>query len=400
MLLRLTILSGVLLVATAAMAAPTTVFSSDGNPLDTPATTEVTAEAADNTVGYLDVDANLMPTVEVSGGDVDHQVLVEFGFSGLADTDDDRSVTPGDHITHEAYVVTNEGNVADTYIIYSLFNENAGAQNWTVEVWDQDTNTLLSTIVTSGAWVNNSIATPDNYDMKFRYEVLVPDSVTDAPDGSNIVINTTVETDSTPSASVHYTGGNDLDYGETNSRYISVNPPTDTVQSPVMTLTRESAVDSPTLSTYSGGAHDPVPGAVITFTMYYENTGSATAENVILIDKVSTIESPSGSDSAGARLAHVNADSGSRGVIDLTPANGTGQGWIAYYTTEATLATERTTYEAPGWVSIGSVNSAAYPSSNFYTPSDSQYNARWIKWEKSAVDPAESETLVWGVSIR
>jgi hypothetical protein len=374
-------------------------YTADGNPLDTPATNEVTAEAVNCEVGYEDIDDNEMPTVEVEGSDIDYTVLSEFGFSGPIDADDDRSVTPGDHVTHEAYYVTNEGNVSDSYDILSLYTYTL-ASNWTVEVWNNEADTLIDTL-TAGTQQTNALSIADNDDISFRYEVDVSPNVAEAPDGSSITIYTTVETDSTPGGA-QYAGGNNMHYGGVVTGEITNFPIDDSISSPVMSITRESIVDSPDdYQRNGGGATDPVPGAVITYTMYYQNTGSATAESVIIIDKITTVEAGAGSDSAGGKLAHVNAGPGDRGPVTLTNGGqGSASGWTAYYTTEATPVTA---YGGAGWVSIGSVDSNDYPSSRFYNSindSDPEFGAIWIKWEKASVDPSESESLVWGVSIR
>ncbi|MFH1347291.1 MAG: hypothetical protein ABIH22_01240 [Candidatus Margulisiibacteriota bacterium] len=55
---------------------------------------------------------------------------------------------------------------------------------------------------------------------------------------------------------------------------------------PLLALTREAVVAAPV--TYSGGATDPVPGATITYYMYYNNIGFAKASSITIIDNIPT----------------------------------------------------------------------------------------------------------------
>lgn len=389
---RSLIILGVLVLGSAVFAAPS--FYTTGNPLDTPSGTDITAEAANSTVGYSDTDASLMPTVEVEGGDINTAVTDENGFSMLQVVVD-QTVTAGDVVTHETYSATNEGNANDTYSVKSLYFEQGGALKWTIELVSAETDTVVATLTPATPNTYSRLIL-DNDDLDVYYVVKVSDEVTGAPDGSSVQVITTFEAAGTPVG--EYTGGNDYTYGGTSEADDIF---TDSVSAPLMTLTRESVVDSPSLSTYTGGVNDPVPGAVITYTMYYENLGSATAESVIIIDKVSTIEGAAFSNQTGSKLGHVNAAAGARGVINLTHGGqGSASGWTAYYTT---AVSPDTSYDGSGWVSIGSVDSANYPSGRFYnskTDSDLQYDAVWIKWQKANVDPGERESLVWGVSIR
>jgi hypothetical protein len=383
-------------LALAGQGAWAATHNTTGNSDDTPSGTLITAESADSSLGYSDLGATVLPTVEVEGGDVDYTADAEYGFSALRTIVDNLSVSPGDILTHETYSVTNEGNADDTsFNIYSLYTENNGAQNWIVEVVNDDTSTIVATL-TADSINTYSPTLPDNDDVDVHYLVTVPSSLTDAPDLSSIEVITTIETTSDPAGLV-YRGGNDLTYGgsdEVTDDFV------DQVSTPTLVITRETVIDSPTdYITNGGGANDPVPGAVATFTMYYENVGSANASNVVIVDKIPTIEAPVSSDAAGTKLGHVNAGAGARaGLVTLTHGGqGTATGWTAYYTTEAT---PDTSYDAAGWVSIGSVDSNDYPTGAFYTPSDAQSGAVWIKWQKTPVAAAESATLVWGTIIR
>jgi len=371
-------------------------YNTTGNPLDTPSGTLLTAESVDSSVGYSNLGGSLMPTAEVEGGNIDYTADAEYGFSAFRTVIDQLSLSPGDVYTHETYSVTSEGNNADSnFNVYSLFNHYNGASNWTVLLVSAETDATIATL-TAGTINTYSPVLPDNNDVDFYYRVTVPTGLTEAPDLSSIEVITTIETTSDP-AGLQYAGGNDLTYGgsdEVTDVFV------DQVSTPTLVITRETVVDSPTdYITNGGGANDPVPGAVVTFTMYYENIGSSNASNVVIVDKIPTIEAPVSGDAAGTKLGHVNAAAGARaGLVTLTHGGqGTATGWTAYYTTEAT---PNTAYDAAGWVSIGSVDGNDYPTGTFYTPSDAQYGAIWIKWQKATVANAESATLVWGAVIR
>ena len=183
-----------------------------------------------------------------------------------------------------------------------------------------------------------------------------------------------------------YTGANAILYGGTWETYDLVMAQ---VSAPVLNLTRTSTLDAP--AAYSGERHDAVPGAVVTFTITISNEGGASAEAVILIDKVPD----------NTKLAHVNA-TGNTTNVTIEAAQGNFYGWTVYYTTEASPLT---TYEAPGWTLIGTTAAGGdgeFPGDGHtYLNTSPEADAVWIKWEKQYVDPADDgKTLTWGVTIR
>jgi len=55
---------------------------------------------------------------------------------------------------------------------------------------------------------------------------------------------------------------------------------------PLVKLTRTDIVMAPKSGGYSGGDHDPVPGAIIIYSIQYENIGYGLAKNIIINDSV------------------------------------------------------------------------------------------------------------------
>jgi len=55
---------------------------------------------------------------------------------------------------------------------------------------------------------------------------------------------------------------------------------------PLMRMTRTVTVDAPISGGYSGDPHDPVPGAIIKYTIKYENIGFAPAKKIIINDRI------------------------------------------------------------------------------------------------------------------
>lgn len=380
---RILIILGVLALGSAVFAVDPSFYTT-GNPDDTPDGTQITAESTDNTIGYDDVDGNLIPTVEVSGGDIETAVTDENGFSMLRAVDDQPSLTPGQVFTHETYSMTNEGNVTDTYTVESMYFERNYAQAWTVLLVSAETDATIATL-TPGVLNVYTRGVADNDDLAVYYRITVSDEASGAPDGASIEVFTTFETSATPVG--QYTGGNAYTYGGTSE---ADDVFLDSVSAPTMIISRVSLVDSP--DNYTGGADDIVPGAVATMTFTYTNEGSAAAQEVIIVSRIPTLEGVS-----GTNLAHVNG-ADTRGNVTITPVAGTATGWDVSYATSLTAAT---TYGATiDWTPIGSVGPTQYPPGGLYLTSSNEYAAVLIKWEKESVANGEDDTLTWGVTIR
>lgn len=361
-------------------------YHTTGNPNDTATGKDITAYATNETLSYKSGGAT-MPTLEVSSGDETYTTTSEFGYSGPG-SPPDLSVTPGDIVTHE-YDVTHEGNANDpNFSVSAYYTQEAGAVDWIVEMWLGAVPSFHKTLE-AGVVTTETAAFNDDSDSPLEYHVLVPSDVAKAPNGSSIITTTTWETTSRPTN--EYTGGNYLTYGGWSSATDDV---TDEVAAPVLVLTRVSTVDSPI--TYSGGRHDAVPGAVITFTMTYSNEGSSSAESVVLVDKI-----PMAGTIEATKLAHVN-NTGTTTYVTIEASQGNATGWTVYY---STLDSPAKTYEATaGWTLIGTLETGSekFPGSGLtYLDSSPEAGAKWIKWEKTSIDAAEDgKKLTWGVTIR
>ncbi|MFA4906281.1 MAG: hypothetical protein WC645_07235 [Candidatus Margulisiibacteriota bacterium] len=376
-----------MLLAVSAPLAQAVTFNSTGNPGDTVTTTVIIAASTFETLGYLDLNGTRMTTVEPASGNNSQTVGSEFGFSGPG-SPSDNTVTPGD-VAYHYYAVTNEGNASDNYTLYHVYSQYNGATGWVVEVWEG-----AGRIVTleAGTSANEVRAVAEDAEKTFYYKIIVPSSVAQAPNGSYITITSTVEAAGTPVG--QYTGGNALTYGGAST---ATDPVTDTTAAPLLTLTRTSTVDSPTAAAgYTGTIHDAVPGAVITFTLTYSNSGNASAESVILVDRVPV----------NTKLAHFNT-TGTGSNVNLTAAQGNATGWTIKY---STLANPSKVYgNTADWSggsggTIGSLTTGSeeYPGgSATYATGDAPYGAAWIKWEKASIDPTDdNKTLTWGATIR
>jgi len=363
-------------------------FNTTGNPGDTLSGLKVLALGTEETISWKDGLGTLIGTATPDSGTDSQTVQSEYGLFGPG-TLSDLSVTPGDTVYHY-YNATNEGNADDSYTFSHYFTQEAGAAGWVVEVWEGGVFTYT---MEAGTATSEIRTVNEDTDKPFNYKMIVSSEVTGAPNGSYITIISTIETASTPvvnSSPYKYTGGNYLTYGGRASNLDAV---MDQVAAPVLSLIRTSTVDA--TSSYTGGAHDAVPGAVITFTMTYGNTGGASAESVILVDKIPT----------NTKLAHVN-NTGAITIptsLTITAAQGIADGWTIKY---STLDNPDKTYGvgSPTWEAIGTLSTGTekFPSDGTtYIPANAPYNSKWIKWEKQYVDAAEDDkTLTWGVTIR
>lgn len=366
-------------------------YDSTGNPNDMPSGTVLTHLATFETLSFRDPAGTLMTTVEPTGNRTD-TVIAEYGFSGPG-TPADNTVSPGD-VVWTYYCSTNEGNAnsVNANTISFRFDEYGGASGWNVQAWIN--NTIHATLTPGVSDVNAGGSSNDNSQTPYAYRVQVTTEAAGAPNGSYIVMVTTVESSSTPIGK--YTGGNAYTYGGWAT---ATDQAADQTSAPILTLTRSSTVDAPTAAAgYTGGIHDAVPGSVITFTLAYSNTGSASAESVIIVDKVPT----------NTKLAHFNGKgTGTSRNVNLTAAQGNGTGWTIYY---SKLANPSKVYgNTADWSggnggTIGTLSTGAeqFPNSNTtYVTGDDAYLATWIKWEKASIATTEDDkSLIWGATIR
>ncbi len=233
--------------------------------------------------------------------------------------------------------------------------------------------------------------TPGNYnkcETRHLYITVTPSTLdSQSPDGSYLAVTFEVIPDGQPIGI--YQGANNITYGGTND---TTDLTITCIHTSVMQMTRVVTIDAPTqyiahANAQLGGdhSHDPVPGAVATFIITYSNSGSATAQNVVIMDKVPPT----------TEAAHVNAYKGNQaGLPNVTISANQPSAvatWTSYYSTSASpgLGYGNLT----GWVTI---NATLAPSS-FATGSGIKY----FKWEKSSVPTGEAnKTINWGVMIR
>ena len=359
---------------------------------DTTSGTALTALATNETIDYKDGNATAMTQVVCATTET-KTTTTEYGLNWAADTPADQPVTPGSTIWNSEYLVSNCSNTTESVKFKSRFDHYNSAAGWVVELWLSSTRlATLSAGSVNTYDIPGGIPQSDTYPLK--YKVIVSSESGSAPNGSYITIVSTYETTNTPVITLpgynYYTGGNYYDYGGRGAISDEVR---DTVGAPILTLTRTSTTDAPTA--FTGGTHDAVPGAVITFTMNYSNTGAASAESVILVDKIPT----------NTKLAHINTTS-TAGSVKITAAQGTASGWTVYYNSvDDTLDSAKKAYGYyTNWNSIGTIepSSKAFPGgSTCYTDAGGgAYTAKWVKWEKLYVASAEAKSLTWGVTIR
>jgi uncharacterized repeat protein (TIGR01451 family) len=353
-------------------------FTATGNDQDNPSGETISILATQETLDYIDANSNASSTQPADN--LSYVVSPEYGFSGIGDVTD-QIVVLGELVTHEDWGITNEGNTDDTYQVTFLYSTTE-ASNWTVEVWENNNGSLVTTLVPETPYVANPPVL-DNSDKFYNMRVEVPDNEQDAPNNSSILIIVTAETSNSPYG--EYPGGNAYTYAGKN---ISSDEVSDSLSAPILTLTRVTTIDAPKV--YSGTHYDPVPGAIITFTMTYSNEGSATAESVVLIDKIPD----------NTHMAHVNTN-GNTTNVTIEAAAGDATGWTAFY---STLASPDKTYGNTGdWTLIGTLSAGneEFPGSDTtWTSGEATWEATFIKWEKSSIPTTEDTAkLTWGVTI-
>lgn len=359
-------------------------FNSDGNPGDNVSGEGYTAYLTQETMDYKDANNNSKPTT-MPASDYTFTVSPEYGFS-QNNADLSQAVTPGDVMTHEAYWVTNEGNaeIPLTRYFHSKMSTVPQAQNWTVEAYEG--STLLFTLADGTTSTSNDVIA-DNGDKQNHYVVYVNPIAAYSPDGSDIIITTTWESASTYAG--QYTGANTLTYSGTTSADDQF---TDSTSAPDLNLTRTATIDAPKL--YSGAHEDAVPGAIITFTMTYSNEGSATAESVVLIDKVPD----------NTHLACINTEGNTTNVNITNGTTGDASGWSVYYFNGTPSSNDRTYGATSGWTLLGILTTGAesFPGGGTtYATGDAAYDdGDYVKWEKYQIGGlVENKKLTWGVTI-
>jgi uncharacterized repeat protein (TIGR01451 family) len=373
-------------------------FMRSGNNADTPTGTVFTANITFETLDYKANGVSATTTTPVNVLSV--TTVSEYGFSYSQDNPD-QAVAPGDVVVI-SYNVTNEGNADDTYDIKSFFILGGGGANWTAEITVEALYTQALTVDTLST---SSEPVSDNDDAAFQYTITVANTQTDAPDGSYLTIYSTVESQAAPAGpfangagsdfnNYYYTGGNKFEYGGTSEAFDDA---TYTISAPSVEVTRTSNVDSPEEYQANGGATtDPVPGAVITYTITATNSGSSTAKDCILIDRI-----PEYYATNKTNLSHINA-TGDRGYVTLTPPQGNATTWEVYYSTSDTPPS--TVHGGAGWSYLTTLgtSTASWPafSEGLCNPTDhaTEFTAKWIKFETGTFEG--TRVFVWGATVR
>jgi hypothetical protein len=361
-------------------------------PLETAAGTIITAEGFSCYLQSNDSMSNPLPNSYAAT--IETVVAAMYGFDPLADLTDWNNTTPGNRLTY-VYVVTNEGNANDTAWWGPHITTGGAAGfdgfHWTVLITAEGYTMLYLDgnvhIDPAGYWWGNSqdpnlLAKGAN---RTVYMTVTPSILeTESPDGAYLMITLEGYSISTP-IGVYY-GANNITYGGTSE----IRDLTYTcIASPVMKMTRVATVDAPrtTNGKYSGGAHDAVPGAVITFSLLISNEGSVSAKNVQIMNNV-----PYVGGTMTTWLCHVGAGTGFQGTIPnvtITAPSPDATGWKAYYSIYAFPMTDFG-YIGPQWVTVD-----AWPA---YVNNSS---AMWVKFEKATVTASEdAKTINWGVTIR
>jgi uncharacterized repeat protein (TIGR01451 family) len=330
--------------------------------LDTVAGTPITAEGINNFMRYTD--AGGAPKDVVSSESITTVVMPMYGFGGL-NSPADQVTTPGIYKSY-TYTITNEGNKADRYNLSTNIAYVNGAGNWTVLISDE-----------SGATINSVDVSEDG--SQNVIVTVVPSTLStsgQSPNGSYALVSLEAQTPSTPVGV--YLGANGDTYGGTSDATDST---VTSIETSVMAISRTALVDSPT--NYSGGRHDAVPGAVITYTILVSNEGGAPANSVIIIDKVPT----------STEAAHIGASSGAQNGlpnVSVTAALPTdiANGWTAYYSTSSNPSTQYGVNNGTDWITVAEPKRL-----------DTVSGVTYVKWEKTGVTDVGT-TFNWGVTIR
>jgi len=219
------------------------------------------------------------------------------GIHGATTTLDpaDGNASVGSFVDYK-FKAQNKGNESDSIGIKTgvqNFGTGAGTTtNWSVAADDADPfvagltwqTSLVATASQAGDQA--TMAAPLAPDAEATYTVRVT-VAGDALDGSTGSFQVSFVTAKTPAGI--YTGYNGTTYGGLQQAWraagtiVGATYLTTTVQGPVLTLTKTvAAVLAP--AGYTGGAADPVPGARITYTVVFGNSGTQAANSVVATD--------------------------------------------------------------------------------------------------------------------
>ena len=380
--------AGVILFQGVAAAQPAT-------PADIPAGTIITSEGYENYLNYKDAAFN--PKATIYGTTIEATVLPIYGLSGPG-TPDDQYTEPSAAVYY-VYQIFNEGNETDTYSLSTSSATYNGVygDDWTFEIIRDDNN--------NGDWEDDTDTVTDEVTLTedgSAYFFLKVTPSSNAQDASWGEVTVTATTSATPAG--EYTGANANTYG--GPSYVQDTARTN-INAPIMVMTRVATVDAPISGSpgyYLGGSHDPVPGAVITYTITYTNEGNADASSVIIKEKIPVFgTTEAGHVNLTARMGSGDIDNVSISAPQSTATTTEGY-WFVYYSTFESPSP--TGYDGSGashgnWVLLGSIDSNI---TDFWyadsSPALPRTTTRWIKWEVATVEAEDSATLTWGVIIR
>lgn len=372
-------------------------FKTTGNPDDTPVSTIITAEAANETLNYTDINDNPKPQVSPPSN-INVTVLPEYGFSaagyrtptntgpGISEYD----FWPG-QTRYYYFGLTNEGNASDTYVASFEVNfDNAGPGNWVLELRRAADDSLVVTFEAAGITsTTESVVVAEDGTIWYYFRGIAPFPST--PE-ARINIFLTAETSSTPVG--EYIGANGLTYGGMG---YGTSTYTMEVARPLIELTRYSTVDAPKASVgFTGDVHAKVPGAIATYQMSYNNVGNSSAESVILVDKL-----PTGG-MFQVNLAHICKQMETDNVI-ITYGPGNWYDWNVWYSSIESPSKDYGDYT--GWNFMGTLEAGTpyFPpgTATFsMAPVTAETYATWLKFEKPIVPSGEAGILTYGVTIR
>lgn len=175
-------------------------------------------------------------------------------------------IEPGESATY-SYQFKNVGNESDQFTVtFSATYVLSDATSWNITV-----NTTTFTL------------SQDQVSVPFDLVITASGRVTPS---AYVAVSLNIECASSLNVQP-YTGDNGYTYGGYGDAAQVV---TTTVMMAVMTMTKTVTVNAPAgYVTNGGGSHDPVPGALLTYSIDWQNTGSQFARNIQFVDIVPTL---------------------------------------------------------------------------------------------------------------
>lgn len=370
------------------------------NPLDTAVGTVITADGFAATMNYTDQSLSSKATVYATT--IETVVAAMYGFDPLANlpgTGTDVTVTtPVIPVTY-MYVITNEGNDSDSYMLryYTSLGGpssfvSGNASGWTVMITEDADSTVYNSQTggfTSGFVTGWATLQAISEDANRNVYVTVTPSPNQTLSPNDAFISVTLEAYTSKTPAGVYIGADAVTYGGT---FDSTDMTITSIETSVMDMTRIATVDAPKTANgkYTGGYHDAVPGAIITYTIVTSNDGSSNASHVVIVDKVP----------ANTLAAHVDATGTEvNNYVNITAPRGSASGWTAYYSTVASPS--RTWESISGWTTIGATPINPGRSLTVEAGTTGVSAVTYVRFDKATVTPTEdAQTLTWGVTIR